>query len=171
MIKRINIYLFAIMLSAMAVSCKVKYTFTGASIPPNAKTVVISDFPNMAPLVNPNLSPSLGEALRDRFLGQTSLILVETTADLEFSGTITGYSTKPMGIKAGSDQAAQNRLTVSIKVKFVNRLDPKADFESSFSRYRDYESSNQLSDVEDQLVEEIIEELVDDIFNKSVVNW
>ena len=75
-----------------------------------------------------------------------------------------------MAIKKG-DVASQNRLTIVIKVKFVNNKDTKANFESSFSRYRDYDSEYSLADVEDELVKAIIEELVDDIFTKAVVNW
>lgn len=154
--------------------CKINYSFTGASIEPGTETISIIDFPNMAPLVNPLLSNTFTEALRDRFLSQTSLQLVKYDGDLNIEGTITGYSTKPMNIQAGNasgDQAAQNRLTIIIKVKFVNTKDSDADFETTFTRYSDYSSDKNLQDVEDALVDEIVAQLVDDIFNKSVVNW
>ena len=150
--------------------CTIKYSFTGASIPPDAKTVFIADFKNMAPLVNPSLSNDLTEALKDKFVNQTSLKIGDENADLYFEGTITDYNTQPVAIKSG-DIASQNRLTISVKVKFVNNKDPKANFDSNFSRYQDYDSQNSLSDVEDQLVSLIIEDLIDDIFTKSVVNW
>lgn len=152
-------------------ACSIKYSFTGASIPPGTETVSIAEFPNMAPLVNPMLSNILTEALKDKFMTQTSLQLVQQNGHLQFEGTIVDYNTKPMAIQAGTDQAAQNRLTITIKVKFVNEKDPKANFDTQFSRYEDYSSDQNLQDVEDSLIEVIVEQLVDDIFNKAVVNW
>ena len=163
--------IYIIILITILVGCKMNYSFTGASIPIGAETVSVSDFPNMAPLVNPLLSNTLAEALKDKFISQTSLQLVQYDGDLKFDGTITKYHTRPMNIQAGSDQAAQNRLTIGIKVTFKNRIDPEADFESSFTRYSDYSSDISLQDVENALVDEIVEQLVDDIFNKAVVNW
>lgn len=151
--------------------CRVSYSFSGASIPIEAKTVSIADFPNVAPLVNPLLSNTLTEALRDKFMNQTSLQIVQYDGDLQFTGTITQYNTKPMNIEAGSDQAAQNRLTIGVKIKFTNKFDPKSDFESSFSQYDDYDSNRSFQEVENDKVEIIVEKLVEDIFNKSVVNW
>ena len=162
--------LLFISIIALTSGCAIKYSFTGASIPPDAKTVFIADFKNMAPLVNPSLSNDLTEALKDKFVNQTSLKIGDENADLYFEGTITDYNTQPVAIKSG-DIASQNRLTISVKVKFVNNKDPKANFDSNFSRYQDYDSQNSLSDVEDQLVSLIIEDLIDDIFTKSVVNW
>ncbi|MGE4287480.1 MAG: LPS assembly lipoprotein LptE [Salinivirgaceae bacterium] len=152
-------------------ACSIKYSFTGASIPPGTETVSIAEFPNMAALVNPMLSNVLTEALKDKFMTQTSLQLVQQNGHLQFEGTIVDYNTKPMAIQAGTDQAAQNRLTITIKVKFVNEKDPKANFDTQFSRYEDYSSDQNLQDVEDSLIEVIVEQLVDDIFNKAVVNW
>jgi hypothetical protein len=117
------------------------------------------------------LSNILTEALKDKFMTQTSLQLVQQNGHLQFDGTIVDYNTKPMAIQAGTDQAAQNRLTITIKVKFVNEKDPKANFDTQFSRYEDYSSDKNLQDVEDSLIEVIVEQLVDDIFNKAVVNW
>jgi len=152
-------------------SCKINYSFTGASIPQGAETFSISDFPNMAPLINPMLSSTFTEAMRDKFISQTSLQITQYDGDLHFEGTITNYNTRPMNIQAESDQAAQNRLTITVKVKFVNNIDEKSSFESSFSRYSDYSSDKLLQDVENELVDEIVEQLVEDIFNKAVVNW
>lgn len=152
------------------VGCSVSYSFTGASIPPDAKTVFIADFANRAQLVNPTLSNDLTEALKDKFVGQTSLKLGDEDSDLYFEGTITDYNTKPTAIKSG-DIASKNRLTITVKVKFVNNKDKSANFDTSFSRYEDYDSTESLDAVEAQLVESIVESLVDDIFTKSVVNW
>lgn len=154
----------------IATGCSISYSFTGASIPPDAKTVFVADFRNVAPLVNPSLANDLTEAMKDKFVGQTSLKLGDENADLYFEGSITAYGTQPVAIKTG-DVAAQNRLTITVKVKFVNNKDKSANFDTSFSRYEDYDSQYSLTDVEDQLVKTIVESLVDDIFTKAVVNW
>lgn len=150
--------------------CKVKYTFTGASISPLVKNYTVYDFPNRARLINPTLSNYFVEQLREKFTRQTSLNFVNDGGDLEFEGSITDYDVKPISV-TGTDVAAQNRLTIRIKVKFTNNIDPDNDFESDFSAYADFSSNMIISDVEDQLVEEIIKQIVDDIFNKSVANW
>ena len=87
-----------------------------------------------------------------------------------FSGEIRNYETKPTAI-TGEETAARNRLTISIRVVYTNNIDPEAGFESSFSRYEDYDSSQSLADVEDELIELIIENILEDIFNKAFVNW
>ncbi|MCF8327487.1 MAG: hypothetical protein K9I29_04265 [Bacteroidales bacterium] len=146
------------------------YSFTGASIPPEAETITIKYFPNNASLVNANLSQTFTNKLKDRFQSQTNLNLTGSGGDLYFEGEIVEYKTKPVAIQ-GNDQAAMNRLTISVKVKFRNRYDEESNFETTFTRYEDFDSSQNLSAVEDQLVEQISEYLIDDIFNKSVVNW
>jgi hypothetical protein len=146
------------------------YSFTGASIPPTAKTISIAYFTNVAQYVEPSLSQNLTDALRDRFLSQTSLAFTKDGGDLQLEGTITEYSTKPVAIQ-GDQTAALNRLTITVKVNFTNLPDPTKDFETSFSRFLDYPSDQDLATVKDQLITEIDQALVDDIFNKAVVNW
>lgn len=161
---------FAIFITIIVcTSCGV-YSFTGASIDPKAKTISIKTFPNMAPMVNPSLSQDFTEALQDKFIRQTSLILSESNADYELEGEIVGYSTTPIAIQ-GNETAALNRLTISVNVRFTNKLNEKDNFEQRFSRYVDYDSSRNLSEVESDLVKQINEVLVEDIFNKAVVNW
>jgi hypothetical protein len=146
------------------------YSFTGASIPPGAKTISISYFVNNAQYVEPSLSQSLTDALRDRFLSQTDLNFVSEGGDLQIEGLISDYTTRPVAIQ-GNETAALNRLSVTVKVKFTNTLDPDKDFDTPFTRYEDYPSDQDLSTVKDQLISTINENLVDDIFNKAVVNW
>ncbi|MGM0613039.1 MAG: LptE family protein [Bacteroidota bacterium] len=146
------------------------YSFTGASIPAKAETVTIKYFPNNASLVNANLSQIFTNKLKDRFQSQTNLNLTDSGGDLYFEGEIVEYKTNPVAIQ-GNDQAAMNRLTISVKVNFRNRYDEESNFETTFSRHADFDSNQNLSAVENQLVEEIVGYLVDDIFNKSVVNW
>jgi len=167
MIKTVNKLIFVLLLLVWT-SCGI-YSFTGASYG-TAKTVTIKYFENKAALVNPTLSQTFTEELKDKFLGQTPLKLVDSKGDLSFEGNITGYSTSPMGIQAG-ETAATNRLTITIKVKFTNKTDPKQDFEKSYSDYEDYESTQSLSEVESALVDVIIDKIIDKIFNDAVVNW
>ena len=146
------------------------YSFSGASIPPEAKTVSVQYFPNQAQLINPTLSNDFTTALRDAMMNQTSLDMVESGGDLAFEGEITDYRTTPVAITSGQT-AALNRLTVTVKVRFSNRIDETKDFESNFSRYEDYPSDQDLNSVQESLTATIIEQLVEDIFNKALVNW
>lgn len=151
-------------------ACSGGYTFTGASIPPGAKTISVKTFPNYASTVNPQLSQKLTDDLRNMFSSQTTLNVANSDGDLQIEGEITGYTTRASAISSG-DEVAMNRFTITIKVKFTNTLNPDADFEQSFSRYRDYNAQRDFSSVESGLVDEIVTELCEDVFNKSVVNW
>ena len=146
------------------------YSFTGASIPPEATTFSVSYFPNNAQLVQPTLSQRFTEALQDKFMKQTNLRMIESGGDLHLEGSITGYTTAPAAI-SGNDRAALNRLTITVRVTFINEFEPENDFERSFSRYWDYDSNLSLSQVEDEAITIITEALVEDIFNQAVVNW
>jgi hypothetical protein len=150
--------------------CRLKYSFTGGNVDPNIKTISILTFPNNATIVQPTLSQSLTEALRDKFSSQTKLTLVSRDGDLNIEGSITGYTTTPQAIQ-GNQTAALNRLTIVISVKFTNKLDEKMNFEQTFSRYEDYQSSLSLASVELSLIKDIDDALVEDVFNKAVVNW
>ena len=158
-------YFFSILLF----SCGI-YSFNGASIPKNAETVSVDYFINSAPTKQPTLSQVLSEKLKDFFTTQTNLIIAQNNGDLNFKGEIIKYEIKPIAIQS-NETAGQNRLTISIKVDFKNSYDNEFDFEHTFSRYRDYESSQNFSEIESLLIEEISTELIEDIFNKAVVNW
>jgi len=131
---------------------------------------MVDYFPNRARLVNPNLSQLFTEGLQEKLIKQTSLNQITDKADLEFSGQITEYDVKPMNISQG-DMAAQNRLTIGIKVKFTNNKEHEQDWEKTFSAYEDFDSNSSLNDVEDELVRLIIVKLTDDVFNASIANW
>ena len=151
--------------------CKMTYGFNDASIDyTKIKTVSIDVFPNFAPLAQPTLSQEFTEELRNIFLTQTRLDLAKSDGDLQFSGKIIGYSTAPVGIQS-NEIAAQNRLTITVQVKFVNKTDETKNFESSFTKYSDYDSNKPLNEVESALVKEINELLTQEIFNKAVSNW
>jgi len=163
--KNITIFVF---LSLLFSGCSI-YSFSGATYG-TAKTITIGFFDNVAPIINPTLSQTFTEELKDKFVSQSPLVMVNRNGDMTFEGKIVGYETKPMDIKAG-EVAASNRLTITVKVKFVNNTEHKYDFDRNFSWYEDYESSQNLSDVEAELVEKIVEKLIEDIFNAAVVNW
>ena len=108
--------------------------------------------------------------IQDKIMGQTRLTMVNQNGDLAFEGEITGYTLQPVAIQ-GNETSQLTQLTVNINVRFFNRLDDSKNFEARFSRFQQFPSSSSLTSVEDGLVETITEELVDDIFNKALVNW
>ena len=147
-------------------SCGI-YSFSGTSIQPDVKTVTINYFEYKALKVNPTLSNDLTEAMKDKFRKMTRLEQVDMDGDLE----ITGYDIRATAVTA-QEVAAQNRLTVSVKISFTNRKYPEDDFpDKSFSAYADYDSTQSLDAVEASLCEEIIEKLCEDMFNATVANW
>lgn len=162
--------IISILLSSILITSCGIYSFRGASIPANAKTVSVAYFTVTATTSPSSLNQIITEGLKDLFLSQTSLELTEPEGDLSFSGEITKYQLKPMAIQA-NEIAGKNRLTIAIKVKYKNSFDNKKNFESTFSRFRDFSSSENLADVETVLIEEITEELLEDVFNKAFVNW
>lgn len=159
---------FVLFICIMATSCGI-YSFTGASYGA-AKTVSIDYFQNIAPIVIPTLNTTFNEALREKFVKQTPLTLVTKDADLEFEGEIRDYSVSSIAVTA-DEIASQNRLTIKIHVKFTNKLDEKWSFDKDFSAYEDFESSQSLNNVQDDLIKTIVDKLIEDIFNSSVANW
>lgn len=157
--------------SFLVASCGI-YSFTGTSIQPDVKTVNINYFEYTALKVNPSLQNDLTEALRDKFRKMTRLEQVDVDGDLQISGTVTGYDVRATSISA-NEQAAQSRLTVTVKLEFVNVKYPEDSFEDgkSFSAYADFDSMQPLDAVEASLCEEIIEKLCEDMFNATVANW
>ncbi|MDP2235037.1 MAG: LptE family protein [Bacteroidales bacterium] len=146
------------------------YSFTGASIPPEAKTFSVQQFQNNALLVEPLLSNILTSALRDKFMNQTPLSSVLNNGDLAFEGEITDYVTSPVAIQ--SDQtAALNRLTITVNIRFFNKFDESKNFDTKFTQYMDYPSEQDLNAVKDALITQITDMLIDNIFNRAVVNW
>lgn len=156
----------------IATSCGVtiKYSLSGASIPPDAKTFSVAYFPNNAPMVEPILSATLTDALIDKFSRQTRLTQVEEGGDFAFEGEITGYSSTTASV-ASDDFALLNRLSITVKVRFTNVIDNTMSFNKSFTAYADYDSQRLLTEVAGELVPEIVDQLVDDIFQAAASNW
>jgi len=169
-VKKIALVVIIPLLCFSSGGCKVSYSFSGASISPQVKTLSVQYFQNRASLVQPGLSQALTDALIDKCRAQTRLSLVNGFGDVNFEGEITDYTTRPLTVGADS-RAAMNRFTISVRVKFTNTVEPQYSFEKTFSRYEDYDSRLNLSDVEKNLSEKIIGLLVEDIFNEAFVNW
>ena len=146
------------------------YSLTGASVPPEAKTISIQYFPNKSALVEPTLSPVFTNLLRDKFTSQLNLDMVDRNGDLAFEGEIVGYKTMPVAIQ-GDQTAAMNRLTIIVNVRYVNKFEPDKDFEQKFTEFSEYSSDQDFNSVKADLVQQISEALADDIFNKAVINW
>lgn len=166
-INLILIYTLSFLIIFFFTRCSVKYSFSGASIPPDVKTVSIQYFPNRAPLGPGDLSQRIFDALREKIENQTNLTVINGYGDVDFEGEITDYNTQARTITA-EERAEQNRLTISIRIKSTNNANPKWDFDKSFSRYEDYPSTQNISE---SLENEIINQLVQDIFNQAFVNW
>jgi len=146
------------------------YSFSGASISPLIKTFSTQYFQNRASLVQPGLSQYLTDALIDKCKSQTNLEYINGTGDVNFEGEITDYNTRPLTVSADAN-AAVNRFTISVRVKYTNTVDPDLSYEQVFSRYEDYDSALDLSQVEKELSDKIVEMIVEDIFNRAFVNW
>lgn len=147
------------------------YSFSGASIPPEMKTISVQFFENTSALVVPYLSQQFTEALKDRIRNQSRLSIVRTEADANFEGRITDYSIRPVAIQ-GNDRAGLNRVTVTVMVKYTNVLKPELNFEQSFQAFQEF-SLNQgpIQTQEQKLLALIIRQLTEDIFNKAFANW
>jgi hypothetical protein len=161
---------FIFMLSWLAQSC---FTFSlttkDASIPLEAKTISVQYFQNMARIVDPVLSQQITDDFKDYIQGNTNKTLVNGTGDLDFEGSITGYDVKPIAIT--SEEASQNRFTITVNVRYTCSVKEDMDFEASFSRYEDFGSTQNFEDVKAELTEKIVKLLIEDIFNKAFVNW
>ena len=160
-----------LILAALTLCCCGIYSFSGTSIQPDVQSICINYFEYKAQKVNPSLSNDITEALRSQFRRMTRLEQVEEDADLEITGAITGYSVSATAITA-QEQAAQNRLTVTVTVSFTNNKYPEDNFsDKSFSAYADFDATTLLDAVENDLCTEIIEKINEDIFNATVAQW
>ncbi|MCD9583899.1 LptE family protein [Tenacibaculum maritimum] len=165
----IYIFFASIILGLSIISCGA-YSFTGGNTG-DAKTIQIDFFPNQASLVEPSLSQKLTLDLQDLFTRQTNLTLTSSGGDLHFEGEITDYRITPMSATA-QQTAAQNRLTITVNVRFTNRLNEKDDFEKQFSFYDDFGANQQLSgSALEGVLSTILERITQDIFNASVAKW
>lgn len=166
---------FAAALLAAGCGMTIKYSLSGASIPPDAKTFSVAYFPNNATMVAPILSSTLTEALQDKFTRQTRLTQVDEGGDFAFEGEITGYTSTTASVAAGGDDgvshAQMNRLTITVMVRFTNAVNEQASWNKTFSAFEDYNSERLLTDAEGELIPLIVDKLVTDIFQASASDW
>ena len=163
--------IFILLLGILINSCSVSYKFDGASVDYNTvKTISIQDFPNHAKLIYPTLSSSFSDALRNKYIRQTRLKIVNDNADLELEGEITAYDVKGLAVKADA-YASMTELSISIKIRYVNNKKQGDDLDQSFTSSRPFSNTQTLDQVQDQLIPEIIEDLIDQIYNATLGKW
>lgn len=150
--------------------CTVSYSLSGGAVPADAKTLSVGSLAARAPLCPPQSALVITEALRDLMQAQTPLNLTKEDGDIAYEGAVVGYDVQPVAIQA-DETAAMNRLTITVNVQYTNRSDPKASTEFNVSRFADYSSSQDLSNVESGLVEDIGKQLAQDIFDRTLGNW
>ena len=159
--------------AALLTGCGVaiKYSLSGASIPPDARTFSVAYFPNIATRVAPILSSTLTDALVDMFTRRTRLMQVEEGGDFAFEGEITGYTSTTASVSGSSETALLNRLTITVNVRFTNAVDESMSWKKTFSAFEDFDSSKLLNEIEGELIPQIVDKLVTDIFQASAANW
>ncbi|MCQ2348078.1 MAG: LPS assembly lipoprotein LptE [Paludibacteraceae bacterium] len=152
-------------------SCAISYKFNGASIDyATTHNISIADFPNMAALVYAPLSQDLSEGIRDLFARQTRLEILRKGGQLELEGEITGYDLANMSIAADS-YAAETKLTITVRVRFTNNINPDESFEKTYTAYQTFDSNQLLTDVQDELCATMITEIAESIYNDTVAKW
>jgi len=151
--------------------CSISYKFNGAALDYNVyKTIHVSEFPIRAALVYPPLQQTFENELLDYITRNTRLRTVEGSSDLELSGEITGYNLSPQAVTEDA-YASKTRLTITVRIKYTDNKAEGKDIDQTFSAYRDFDSSEMLTDVQDELCQQISKELVDLIFNATLGNW
>lgn len=152
--------------------CTVSYKFNGSALNYDLyKTIHISEFPIRAALVYPPLQTTFQNRLMDAITRQTRLQEVESNnANIEMSGEITGYSLSPQAVGENA-YATETRLTITVRVKYTDNVNPANNIDQTFSAYRQFDSSLMLTDVQDELCQQISDELIDLIFNATLGNW
>lgn len=147
------------------------YSFTGSSIPKEAKSIYIEKIENNASLTNPEFSQILTNSLINRFLNETNLSIEEDlTSDLIFKGQVLDYYISPVSINS-NESASQNRLTITVKIIYVNNVIESEGFEKKFTNYTDFDSNLDFLQIEEELNNLIIEDLIESIFNEAFSNW
>lgn len=163
--------LLILLASCMMGGCRISYKLNGAAIDYTVyKTIYVSNFPIRAALVYPPLQQTFENELLDYISRNTRLQTTDGASDLELEGEITGYSLTPQAVTENA-YASKTRLTISVRVKYIDNKNDKKNIDQTFSAYRDFDASLMLTDVQDGLCEEICEELVNLIFNATLGDW
>ena len=158
-------------LALCVTACRISYKFNGSAIDYSVyKTIHVSEFPIRAALVYPPLQQTFENELLDYITRNTRLQTTDGASDLQLEGEITGYSLSPQAVTENA-YASQTRLTITVRVKYIDNKDDKKNVDQSFSAYRDFDSSLMLNDVQDDLCQQISKELVELIFNATLGDW
>ena len=166
--KKVVIYIFTLLLLT---ACAVKYSFNGASIDYNkTKTIQIDEFPNRASYVWGPMGAMFNNQLKDQYATHTKLQQVKRNGDLQLSGEITQYTQRNKSVSS-EGYSAQVELSVTVNVRFTNNANHAEDFEKQFTAVQSYDSKASLNSVQQTLVEEILKDICDQIFNATVANW
>ena len=168
--KRILSYL-AIVTLVLLTACSVSYKFNGASIDyTTTKTIQIADFPIRSSYVWGPMGPIFNNQLKDVFANHTRLQQVKRNGDLVIEGEITQYSQRNKSVSS-EGYAAQTELSITVNVRFTNNVNHAEDFERQFTATSSYPTTRNLNDVQQELVEQMVKDLTDQIFNATVANW
>lgn len=163
--------LLALVVAGSLQSCRISYKFNGAALDYSVyKTIHVSEFPIRAALVYPPLQQLFENQLLDYITRNTRLQTVDTASDLQLEGEITGYQLSPQAVTEDA-YASKTRLTITVRVKYIDNKAEGNDVDQTFSAYRDFDASQMLTDVQDELCKQICDELVDLIFNATLGNW
>lgn len=154
-----------------AAGCRISYKFNGAALDYTVyKTIHVSEFPIRAALVYPPLQQTFENELLDYITRNTRLQTIDGASDLQMEGEITGYNLSPQAVTEDA-YASKTRLSITVRVKYTDTKNEKNDIDQSFTAYRDFDSSELLTDVQDELCQQISKELVELIFNATLGNW
>lgn len=169
---KIYTYILALLLLFTISSC---FSFKldmrgGARIDPKIQTMSIQYFDTRAPRAKPTVSQDFTDQLIEYMERNTDLRLVNGMGDIDFDGYIANYTIQATGISS-EERASKTRLTIGIKVKYTNNINPDDEYDQTFTAYREIESNEDMSSREDELIEEIIEEIIEQVFNQAFVNW
>lgn len=171
--KRAIVYKLLLVIVMMCTwqGCRISYKFNGAALDYNVyKTIYVSEFPIRAALVYPPLQQTFENEMLDYITRNTRLRTVDSSSDLELTGEITGYNLSPQAVNEDA-YASKTRLTITVRVKYTDNKAEGKNIDQTFSAYRDFDSSEMLTDVQDELCQQISKELVDLIFNATLGNW
>ena len=161
-------YILFASIACISFACSVSYSLSGKSIPPDVKTFSVAYIENRAQHIVPTLSDQVTEGLRDKYRTQAGLQMVQHNGHLQIEGRISDYSISYQGVTA-NQEAAQNRLTISVYIEFVNQMEPSKNFSRTFSASRDYDARGVIN--EEVFIPEILEQILEDIFMNSVATW
>lgn len=165
--KKIGVVIIVVLL--LCTACKI-YKFTDASINPNVKTIMINQFTNTSPIQTSNMANVFEQKLINKFIRESKLTFVKENPDLEFSGNIVEYYIEPIAI-SGTETTQQNRLSIAIKVDFVNNVEKDKSFSQVFRDGENFDASKDISQVNDELLNIIFDRTVQNVFNKAFVSW